>query len=151
MACNCVGTCSCGAVILPVGPIGPAGATGPIGPIGNTGPQGPQGPQGAAGATPAKYANTFTTVIPGGGDGITPSPIQISLGAITACNPLISTCVSTPTNADFNITIWSISGSQHREVTSDAAFITSVIYDTAGNVLTIQPKSSGTFRVVIFG
>jgi hypothetical protein len=148
MACNSCGNniCGCGAITLPTGPQGPTGATGPIGPAGPIGPTGSTGSQGNPGATPAKYANTF--VVPA----IDPlPPIIINKAAIITCNPLINTCISIPQDFDFEISIWFQSGSQWREVSRNSSFISSIVYDTAANQLTITPANGGVYRVVIFG
>jgi len=147
-SCGSAGNCSCSSVVIPIGPQGPAGPQGVAGANGIQGVQGLTGPQGAAGATPAKYANTFTYSGIGGGDA---APIIINLAAIISCNALINTCVSTPTNADFIVTVWFISGSQYKEVTNNSSYISSIIYDTAANQLTITPSANGIYRIVVIG
>ena len=147
--CGSAGTCSCSSIVIPQGPQGLTGATGATGAAGPIGPQGIQGPAGATGATPAKYANTFTVVAEA--EGGVPPATTITKAALISCNALIGTCVSTPTDADFIVNVWQVSGSQYKEVTSNTAFITSIIYDTAGNTLTINWKIAGTFRVIVFG
>jgi len=152
MACSSCGngTCGCGAVVLPIGPQGPAGPTGATGATGPQGIQGPVGTQGPAGVTPAKYANTFT--IGFGGDGVTSTPITITKAAIIACNALIGcNAFHNLTDADFLVTVWYKTGSQYREVTNVSTHITSIIWDDAGKILTIQPAVNGDFRVVIIG
>lgn len=148
MAClTCTGTCTCPAVIIPVGPQGSIGPTGLTGGVGPTGVQGPTGAIGPAGATPAKYAANFT-VLSGG------TVTSISKAAIISCNALLNTCASTPTDYDFNITIWwQTAGSQWREVTNNTSYITSITYDTSASTLQIINAAAaiGTFRVVISG
>lgn len=141
MSCNCTGNCSCSTIVIPIGPQGPQGIQGIQGIAGPTGPQGPIGPQGNTGTTTVKYANTFTTEI----------PITISKAAIISCGPLISTCVSTPQDYDFTVTVWKQNGSQWQNVTFNTLFIISINYDTAGNVLTIVPATLATYRVIVMG
>jgi hypothetical protein len=177
MACNTCGSsgsCGCSTVEIPFGPPGEDGADGTsvtvvaeaaganctYGGVKVTDGAGnityvctgAPGTNGTSGTTPEKYANNFTvtsTVVMG----ITIySPILITSAAIIACNPLMNTCVSTPTNFDFNITVWySISGTQWQEVTSNTSYISQIIYDTSGDLLMILPKATGTYRVVIIG
>ena len=152
-SCGSAGTCNCSSITIPIGPQGPSGPQGITGNTGLQGPQGLTGPQGIAGTTPAKYANTFIITTPRVvlGNPAIPIPITISYAAIVSPNALISTSASTPEHLDFNTTVWFINNSQYREVTSDTSYITSIIFDTTSDILTIQPAVTGEFRVIIFG
>lgn len=121
---------------------------------------GAPGVDGTSGTTTTKYANTFVVVsnsnvvLRSNGTqeiifGFT--PISISKASIISCNPLINTCVSTPEDFDFVIEIWKQNGSQWVNVTQNTSFISAIIYDTAGSILTITPAAAGTYRVVIIG
>lgn len=100
-----------------------------------------------------KYANSFTITSFTDPDGeVVINAISIPKSAIIACNALMSTCVSTPTDYDFTVAIWyQSSASQFREISGDSNYISSIKYDTAGNTLVIQPAVVGVFRVVIIG
>jgi len=76
----------------------------------------------------------------------------ITKAAITACNPLINTCISTPTDVDFTIAVWrNIGGDEWELVTHNSTYATSIVYSIPGSTLTITWANSGVFRVVITG
>lgn len=173
-SCGSAGSCGCASVTIPHGADGNDGADG-VGVTVVAEPAGANclyggvkitdgagivsyvctGSPGADGnnATPiGKYANTFT-VTSAVVLGVTIySPIIITGAVIATCNPLTSTCVSTPTNLDFNITIWyNTGGSQWLDVTSNTTYISQIIYDTAADLCTIICYHTGSYRVVIVG
>jgi len=154
MSCNCVGSCNCASVTIPIGLTGPAGPTGLTGSQGIQGIAGPTGPAGATGSTPTKYAVTVT--VPTGTSTSAPYNQQILIGAITSCNALINTCASTPSNLDFTFKVWAQFGSTTTWVdlgyySLTSTIISGVTFDTSANLLNIAFIQTGTFRIVVFG
>jgi|ERR1035437_3771298 hypothetical protein len=178
--CGSAGSCGCSSVTIPAGINGKDGINGinGVSPTVIVEPPGAHcanggvkitdssgnvtylcsGASGLSGATMCKYANTFTVgvipVDPGLGVGLgvlSVETISITKAAIISCNPLLSTCVSTPLDLDFVINIWKQNGLQWLNVTANASYISSIKYDTSGNTLLITPSAAGTFRVVIIG
>ncbi len=83
---------------------------------------------------------------------VAPTVTTITKAAIISCNPLISTCASTPLDVDFHVSIWkNTGGSQWQLVTHDTTYVTSITYDTSANNVAIVWALSGTYRVVITG
>jgi len=149
MSCSKCGNniCGCGAITLPVGPQGPVGATGPIGPQGPQGNPGQQGSTGSKGPSTVKYAITrpVNTV---------PSLVIISKAAITGngAYPLLNTHASIPEDEDFVFKIWNEQGAGFWEdVTSNPTYITSAVYDVAGQALYLTFAFAGRYRIVIMG
>lgn len=152
-SCGAAGSCGCSSITIPVGPTGPTGATGAQGATGPQGIQGSTGIQGPAGPTPAKYALTHTVSIIT--DSVAGTAISIAKASIISCNPLLSTCASTPRDVDFTVTVWYDTGSSGTGpwnlVTHNTSFVKTIQYSESGNILNIFVLTAGRYRVLIFG